>query len=162
MGSVVLAVAIPNEEGVSEEQHHLAAAVVYQQPIVQSRLNIRLAEQSKIKTKEEVMAGIKATLANEDNNDCLGQVEFNQILFRTGLPALVGDLVFYLTGKTYVNPGNLGNEEEDAQFTMKNRHAHLIPAGEKEICAGPFFDPEVEGLRNTMKPDDYAQFLSIF
>lgn len=37
-----------------------------------------------------------------------------------------------------------------------------MPIFEREICPGPFFDPDIEGIRNGMKPEDYAQFLSLF
>jgi len=37
-----------------------------------------------------------------------------------------------------------------------------VPIFEREICPGPFYDPEIEPLRNSMKPEDYAQFLSLF
>lgn len=34
--------------------------------------------------------------------------------------------------------------------------------GDRDVCPGPFYDPEIEHLRNTMKPEDYNQFLLIF
>lgn len=71
-----------------------------------------LESRGKIKTKEEVLAGIKATLDQEDQNDCLTQTEFNMIHFKLGMPALVGDLVWYLTGKTI-------NQEDDEAAPTK-------------------------------------------
>ena len=34
-----------------------------------------------------------------------------------------------------------------------------MPIFEKEICPGPFYDPEIEAIRNSMKPEDYAELL---
>jgi hypothetical protein len=103
-----------------------------------------------------VLAGIKATLAQEDQNDCLTQAEFNLIHFKCGMPALVGDLVWYLTGKTI-------NQEDDEIAPPKTSKAQPpVSMADKEVCAGPFFDPEVEGFRSGMKPEDYAVYLSLF
>jgi hypothetical protein len=80
------------------------------------------------------------------------------------MPALINDLISYLIGRPYQGYGASGQDDEDTtyQHTSKSRHAQLYALIEKEVCQGPFHDPEIEGMRNTMKPEDYAQFLSLF
>jgi hypothetical protein len=75
------------------------------------------------------------------------------------MPVLVSDLVFYLTGKYLPYSPQLIEEEIEA---FKSKNTKYVPIFEREICQGPFFDPEVESIRNTMKPEVYAQFLSLF
>jgi hypothetical protein len=75
------------------------------------------------------------------------------------MPVLVSDLVFYLTGKYLPYSPQLIEEEIEA---FKSKNTKYVPIFEREICPGPFFDPEVESIRNTMKPEVYAQFLSLF
>jgi hypothetical protein len=82
--------------------------------------------------------------------------EFSQIQFKCGLPALIGDLVWYLTGKTI-------NQEDDENAAAKIAKAQsLVSMADKEVCTGPFFDPEIEGFRSGLKPEDYAVYLSLF
>jgi hypothetical protein len=98
-------------------------------------------------------------VAYDEIMDQLSFSEFNLIQFRQGLPTLLLDLVHYLTGKTL---SGTSTEDDQAEFTTKNKHALLLPIGEKELCPGPFHDPEIEGIRNSMKPEEYNQFLSLF
>lgn len=78
------------------------------------------------------------------------------------MPAIINDLVTYLIGRHYQGYGYQANEEEEVQHTTKSRHAQLLALAERDVCPGPFFDPEIEVLRNTMKPEEFAQYLSVF
>lgn len=98
-------------------------------------------------------------VAYDEIMDQLSFSEFNLIQFRQGLPTLLLDLVHYLTGKTL---SGTSTEDDQADVTTKNKHALLLPIGEKELCPGPFHDPEIEAIRNSMKPEEYNQFLSLF
>jgi hypothetical protein len=37
-----------------------------------------------------------------------------------------------------------------------------LSIADKEVCPGPFFDPDIEGFRSGLKPEDYAVYLSLF
>jgi hypothetical protein len=91
-------------------------------------------------------------VAYDEMMDQLSVSEFNLIQFRQGLPTLLLDLVHYLTGKTF---SGTSTEDDQAEVPSKNKHALLLPIGEKELCPGPFYDPEIEGIRNSMKPEEY-------
>ena len=95
----------------------------------------------------------------EDNEDYLTSAEFCKIHFKYGLPIFISDLIHYLTGKHLpFSPHIIEEESEKERLKLVN----LIPAGEREICPGPYFDSELETVRAGIKPEHYAQYLSVF
>jgi hypothetical protein len=95
----------------------------------------------------------------EDNEDYLTSAEFCKIQFKYGLPVFISDLIHYLTGKHIPYSPQLIEEEAEKE---RNKLVNLIPVWEREICPGPFFDSELESIRTGIKPEHYAQYLSIF